>query len=122
MATACVCKASAVARTREPRQPGHWTGARRARRRCGERRSVATCTTVADPAAARMRAPCAGVDSRAMQRAEGQHRRRRGTGGRVPPVWLAVFAVALALRVGYAWIAAGPNARPTSDPATYDTV
>ena len=36
--------------------------------------------------------------------------------------WLLMFAAALALRVGSAWFATGPHARPTSDPATYDTV
>jgi len=33
-----------------------------------------------------------------------------------------MFAVALALRAGYTWIAAGPQATPWSDPLTYDTV
>src|SRR5690349_10492980 len=37
-------------------------------------------------------------------------------------MWLAMFGVALLLRVGYAWLAAGPNSRPFSDPADYDTV
>jgi len=37
-------------------------------------------------------------------------------------VWLAMFAVALALRVAYAWLASGPGSRPWSDPADYDTV
>lgn len=37
-------------------------------------------------------------------------------------IWPAMFALALALRVAYAWLAHGPDATPTSDPATYDTV
>jgi len=36
--------------------------------------------------------------------------------------WVALLAVALALRVTYAWFAIGPDATPSSDPATYDTV
>jgi len=36
--------------------------------------------------------------------------------------WLAMLAVALVLRVAYAWLALGPDATPSSDPATYDTV
>jgi len=35
---------------------------------------------------------------------------------------LLMFAVALSLRVAYAWLATGPHARPTSDPVIYDTV
>jgi 4-amino-4-deoxy-L-arabinose transferase-like glycosyltransferase len=46
--------------------------------------------------------------------------RRRDPGG--SPVWLAMFMTALALRVAYAWLAAGPGAAPHSDPATYDMV
>ncbi|MBI3540460.1 MAG: glycosyltransferase family 39 protein, partial [Candidatus Eisenbacteria bacterium] len=49
-------------------------------------------------------------------------RSRRGSRAAFPGVWLAVFIVALALRGGYAWIATGPRATPSSDPATYDTV
>jgi 4-amino-4-deoxy-L-arabinose transferase-like glycosyltransferase len=37
-------------------------------------------------------------------------------------MWILVFAVALALRVAYAWVAVGPGAQPYSDPAEYDTV
>jgi len=36
--------------------------------------------------------------------------------------WLLMFATALSLRVASAWLATGPHARPSSDPATYDTV
>jgi len=35
---------------------------------------------------------------------------------------LALFAVALGLRVAYAWVAIGPHAQPYSDPLEYDTV
>lgn len=35
---------------------------------------------------------------------------------------LLLVLVALLLRVGYAWVAAGPGARPYSDPADYDAV
>jgi 4-amino-4-deoxy-L-arabinose transferase-like glycosyltransferase len=36
--------------------------------------------------------------------------------------WLLMFVAALSLRVAHAWFASGPHSRPTSDPATYDTV
>ena len=36
--------------------------------------------------------------------------------------WLALFAVAFLLRAGYATVAAGPAAVPSSDPAHYDTI
>ncbi len=50
-------------------------------------------------------------------------RRRAASAAKFPPgPWLAVFAVALALRVAYAWLAAGPSATPSSDPLEYDTV
>lgn len=41
-----------------------------------------------------------------------------------PPLapWFAVYLVALALRVGYTWLAAGPHAVPSSDALEYDTV
>jgi len=39
-----------------------------------------------------------------------------------PGPWLTLFAVGLALRVAYAWIAVGPGAQPFSDPADYDKV
>ena len=35
---------------------------------------------------------------------------------------LLIFAVALLLRVGYAWVAAGPSATPSSDALSYDTI
>ena len=35
---------------------------------------------------------------------------------------LAMFVVALALRVAYAWIVHGPGAQPSSDSATYDQI
>src|SRR5258706_12618534 len=47
---------------------------------------------------------------------------RRGAADRPDLEWLAVFAVALALRVIYAWIATGPRGQPYSDPADYDTL
>ncbi|MEO5618108.1 MAG: glycosyltransferase family 39 protein [Candidatus Eisenbacteria bacterium] len=50
-------------------------------------------------------------------------RRRAAAAAKSPPgPWLAVFLVALALRVGYVWMAAGPGAVPSSDPLEYDTV
>jgi 4-amino-4-deoxy-L-arabinose transferase-like glycosyltransferase len=36
--------------------------------------------------------------------------------------WLLMFAVAVGLRVAYAWLATGPHAQAFSDPADYDTV
>src|SRR5262245_55644736 len=36
--------------------------------------------------------------------------------------WLAVYLVGLALRVLYAWVAAGPHATPVSDSYEYDSV
>ena len=39
-----------------------------------------------------------------------------------PGRWLALFAVALFLRGGYAWIASGPGTVPYSDPAHYDEI
>ncbi|MBI5709031.1 MAG: glycosyltransferase family 39 protein [Candidatus Eisenbacteria bacterium] len=48
--------------------------------------------------------------------------RRRPRSGPRPGAWLLMLAVAVGLRVAYAWIAAGPHARPFSDPADYDTV
>src|SRR5258706_2462363 len=47
---------------------------------------------------------------------------RRGAADRPDLEWLAVFAVALALRVVYAWLATGPRGQPYSDPADYDTL
>lgn len=53
----------------------------------------------------------------------GSPARRPAPGSRrLPSGWLPVFAVALLLRVAYAWIATGPNAQPFSDPVDYDTV
>ena len=57
-----------------------------------------------------------------MQRAHHVPRPRRESGSRLSPVWLAVFVVALALRVGYAWLAIGPDATASSDSKTYDTI
>lgn len=37
-------------------------------------------------------------------------------------LWLALFLVALALRVGYTWLATGPHATPYSDPVDYDVI
>ncbi len=36
--------------------------------------------------------------------------------------WLLLFAVALVLRSGYAWMLSGPGTVPYSDPAHYDTI
>lgn len=36
--------------------------------------------------------------------------------------WLLVFAVALGVRLAYAWVAAGPHAQPGSDTAEYATI
>jgi len=36
--------------------------------------------------------------------------------------WLPVFAVALAVRLAYAWVAAGPHAEASSDAAEYATI
>jgi 4-amino-4-deoxy-L-arabinose transferase-like glycosyltransferase len=36
--------------------------------------------------------------------------------------WLLMLLVAVGLRVAYVWLAAGPHARPFSDPAEYDAV
>lgn len=50
-------------------------------------------------------------------------RPRRGIPApRVPAGDLLLFAVAFALRAAYAWFAMGPNATPSSDAASYDTV
>lgn len=49
-------------------------------------------------------------------------RRSREAGPSLSPALLAMLALALALRVAYAWLAIGPGATPSSDPATYDTV
>lgn len=57
-----------------------------------------------------------------MQRAEPARRASREARPRETAFWLALFAVALALRVTYAWLTTGPGATPSSDPATYDTV
>ena len=50
-------------------------------------------------------------------------RRRASPAPRAPlRPWLLIFLVALALRVGYVWVAAGPAAVPSSDSLEYDTV
>jgi 4-amino-4-deoxy-L-arabinose transferase-like glycosyltransferase len=49
-------------------------------------------------------------------------RARRGRNGPGAGTWALVYAVALALRVGYCWMAAGPTATPSSDALEYDTV
>src|SRR5262249_11270011 len=53
-------------------------------------------------------------------------RAARGWKGRslaapAPETW-ALFAVALLLRVAYAWLVYGPHAQPASDSLTYDTI
>ena len=54
----------------------------------------------------------------------GAARGLRGRRALAPPSRdaLAMFAVALVLRVAYAWLVHGPAAEPSSDSATYDTV
>lgn len=48
---------------------------------------------------------------------------QRTTRGPAPDrTWLLVFAVALVVRLVYTWLAAGPDAAPGSDTASYDTV
>lgn len=49
-------------------------------------------------------------------------RPRRGRPGPPFAPWLAVYLVALALRVAYVWVAAGPHATPSSDGLEYDMV
>jgi 4-amino-4-deoxy-L-arabinose transferase-like glycosyltransferase len=48
--------------------------------------------------------------------------RRPRTGSWRGGPWLALFLVALALRVAYAWLATGPGSTPYSDAADYDTI
>ena len=48
--------------------------------------------------------------------------RTRLPGARPDLEWLLVFAVALVVRVAYAWMATGPHGQPFSDPADYDTI
>jgi 4-amino-4-deoxy-L-arabinose transferase-like glycosyltransferase len=57
-----------------------------------------------------------------MLRAESPRHPPRADAPRAATAWVAIFGVALALRVAYAWLAIGPGATPSSDPATYDTV
>lgn len=57
-----------------------------------------------------------------MPRARSIHSLSRTDSSRAGLIWIAMFGVALALRVAYAWLAHGPGATPGSDPATYDTV
>jgi 4-amino-4-deoxy-L-arabinose transferase-like glycosyltransferase len=57
-----------------------------------------------------------------MSRVDSLRRAPRAGTPRAATAWLAMFGVALALRVAYAWLAIGPGATPSSDPATYDTV
>jgi 4-amino-4-deoxy-L-arabinose transferase-like glycosyltransferase len=62
------------------------------------------------------------LESSPMQRVQHLPRPRREAGPRLTPVWLVIFVVALALRVGYTWLAIGPDATPSSDSKTYDTI
>jgi 4-amino-4-deoxy-L-arabinose transferase-like glycosyltransferase len=57
-----------------------------------------------------------------MPRTRSLHAPSRTEARRAGLTWIAMFAVALVLRVTYAWLAHGPDATPSSDPATYDTV
>ena len=57
-----------------------------------------------------------------MLRAESPRRLSRENAPRAVTTWVAIFGVALALRVAYAWLAIGPGSTPSSDSATYDTV
>jgi 4-amino-4-deoxy-L-arabinose transferase-like glycosyltransferase len=58
-----------------------------------------------------------------MQRIRGASRpRAQGRSGSRAGTWFLLVLVALALRVGYAWVAIGPDAQPYSDSADYDTI
>jgi len=59
-----------------------------------------------------------------LQRAETTSRRPRPADRPRPRLgpWLALYAIALAVRVLYAWLATGPHATPSSDAAEYDAV
>src|SRR6266511_3909169 len=59
-----------------------------------------------------------------LQRAETTSRRPRPADRPRPRPgpWLVLYAVALGLRVLYAWLATGPHAVPSSDSAEYDAV
>ena len=48
--------------------------------------------------------------------------RKAPAAGAFPHEGLLLFFVAFALRAAYAWVAMGPNATPSSDAASYDTV
>jgi 4-amino-4-deoxy-L-arabinose transferase-like glycosyltransferase len=57
-----------------------------------------------------------------MQRAEPLRRPIRSTSGRDGASWLAMFAIALVLRAGCAWLLAGTRVTPGSDAAVFDGV
>jgi len=59
---------------------------------------------------------------RARPEANARPRRARSESAHLPREALALFGVALALRVAYAWLAHGPGAGVSSDAATYDAV
>ncbi len=48
--------------------------------------------------------------------------RKASAAGAFPHEGLLLFVVAFALRAGYAWVAMGPGATPSSDAASYDAV
>ncbi|MFI5370427.1 MAG: glycosyltransferase family 39 protein [Candidatus Eisenbacteria bacterium] len=50
------------------------------------------------------------------------HRPARTRRAGADRTWIAMFAVALGLRVGYAWLATGPHALPYGDAVDYDTL
>jgi 4-amino-4-deoxy-L-arabinose transferase-like glycosyltransferase len=57
-----------------------------------------------------------------MERAEPSRRPPRAAASRVSLWWLLMFALGLALRIPYAWMAAGSIPTPGSDAATIDAV
>lgn len=62
------------------------------------------------------------VAARPIDRPPPPRRPRPSAPRRFPAEGVALFAVAFALRGAYAWLANGPAATPSSDPATYDAV
>lgn len=62
------------------------------------------------------------VAARPIDRPPPPPRARPRAARRIPAEGLALFAVAFALRAATAWAVNGPDAVPSSDPATYDAV
>lgn len=60
--------------------------------------------------------------SGAMERPPTTHRPTRTRRAGADRTWVAMFAVALGLRVVYAWLATGPHALPYGDSVDYDTL